>query len=83
MAINYKKTHPYFKLIGNDPKYGCAKICDNLWQNELTHQIFINYLKQNKRKIDYFLNKSKKAFQNDKEMDDCSYDWESFLNKKN
>ncbi|MGB9748646.1 MAG: radical SAM protein [Candidatus Woesearchaeota archaeon] len=35
MCVTYKKKHSYFKKIGNDPAYGCLKICDNLWQNEL------------------------------------------------
>jgi MoaA/NifB/PqqE/SkfB family radical SAM enzyme len=33
MAVNFKKTHPYFKLIGNNPKYGCFSSCDNRWDN--------------------------------------------------
>jgi hypothetical protein len=41
MCMTYKKKHSYFKNIGNDPNYGCAKICDNLWQNELIQKKLI------------------------------------------
>ncbi|MEM2121536.1 MAG: radical SAM protein [Candidatus Woesearchaeota archaeon] len=34
MAVNFKKTHPYFKLIGNNPKYGCFSSCDNISDNK-------------------------------------------------
>ena len=47
MAINYKKTHPYFRSIGNNPKYGCFSSCDNRGDNNNVNKNLIIRLVRN------------------------------------
>ncbi len=83
MALNYKKVCPYFSIIGNDPKYGCAKVCDNLWQNEVVHKKFLNFLRKNKKESITFLNRNKDRIKKDYKWRNYAYDWEGLLNKNN